>query len=54
MAIFQKFSFCHFSPGEEVFLPYRQKLGNYRGFYCDVEKPANPDCELRGGAGLDW
>jgi len=41
MAIPPKFSF---SPGQKVFLPYRQKLGlgNYRGFYHDVEKPANP------------
>jgi len=30
---------CHFSPGQKVFLPYRQKLG----FYCDGKKPANPD-----------
>ena len=46
MAIFPKFSFspfCHFSPGEKVFLPYRQKLGNYRGFYRVGEKSANPD-----------
>ena len=37
-----KFSFCPFFPGQKVFLPYRQKLGNYRVFYCDGEKPANP------------
>jgi len=42
MAIFPKFSFCPFSSGQKVFLLYQQKLGNYRGFYHDGEKPANP------------
>ena len=45
MEIFPKFSFspfCHFSPRQKVFLPYRQKLGYYRGFYPIGEKPANP------------